>query len=91
MTAPWGGRRAQKVRALIATTLPRPCSKCGQQVYPWQRWDVDHIRDRDNHPELTWVPSNWSVAHARCNRSAGAADGNRKRGKARPVWTMAGW
>ena len=87
MSAPWGGRRAQAARAWIASTLPRPCSKCGQPVHPWHEWDLDHLRDRHRHPELTWQPSNWAAAHSACNRSAGAAAGNRAR--TRPPITAA--
>ena len=56
------------------------CSKCGQPVHPGQLWDVDHLIGRDIAPHLVDAPSNWAIAHRSCNRSAGAAYGNRKRG-----------
>lgn len=87
----WGGRRAQQARALLATTLPRPCSKCGRTVYPWHSWDLDHLFDRKHYPELTWVPSNHAPAHSRCNRSAGASMGNRERAPRKRTWTAPGW
>ena len=92
---PWGGRRVQAAREWLATTLPRPCSKCGATVWAWQRWELDHIRDRDTYPELTWEPSNWAAAHRRCNRAGGAHIANRKRGERQPAapaqWTAPGW
>lgn len=90
MATQWGGRRAQQARAHIAITLPRPCTKCGKPVWPWQEWDLDHVLDRKHHPELTWDPRWWAAAHSHCNRSAGAAMGNRER-KGKPVWTASGW
>lgn len=86
----WGGSLAQRARALLAPTLPRPCGRCGQLVLAWQAWDVGHIVDVSAHPELMTDPRNWRVEHSRCNRSAGAAMGNRKR-KRPESWTAPGW
>lgn len=82
MVPDWGGRRAQQARAYIADLLPLPCTKvkCGHApVMPWQAWDLDHIKDRHTHPHLTWDPANWGASHRACNRSDGAAKGNRER------------
>ena len=86
----WGGRAVMQLRAALARTLPRPCSKCGALVHPWQRWDVDHLIDRHRAPGRTWDPSNLAVAHAHCNRSDGAAKGNRRRAR-QTTWTAPGW
>lgn len=90
----WGGRRAQKAREFIAATLPAPCIRCRQTVWPWQDWDTGHRQDRDTHPELTWVPSNWGPEHRRCNRGAGARYATAKRlgrvARSR-TWTAPGW
>lgn len=51
------------------------CWRCGQPMYKWQDLDRDHIIDRarggTNGPAV--------LAHASCNRSAGARLGNRMR------------
>lgn len=57
------------------------CCRCGGPIYPEQAamLDADHWQSRKPDP-----PD--ALAHSRCNRSAGARDGNRRRAySARPV------
>ncbi len=49
----------------------RLCVRCGLPILAGQAWDLDHRDDRRGY---------LGPAHARCNRSAGAALGNRARG-----------
>jgi hypothetical protein len=49
-------RWAPKVRAGKVS-----CSRCGEPILPWQRWDLDHADDGDPRSYL-------GPAHARCNR-----------------------
>lgn len=70
---------ARKRLADFVTAGVAVCSKCGQPVEPGQAWDVDHRIPQDVAPHLIDAPSNWAIAHRSCNRSAGAAYGNRKR------------
>lgn len=62
-----------------------PCWRCGQPMYSWQNLERDHVIARAlggaNGPAL--------LAHARCNRSAGATLGNQLRGFT-PAAAMAG-
>ena len=57
------------------------CAICHRVIRPGQRWDVEHIVNRDTNPELTYEKSNLTVAHRACNRAAGARYGNGKRRK----------
>lgn len=47
--------------------LPYPCSRCGDMVYPWQPWDIDHPLGIAVAPDVT------APAHRSCNRRAGTA------------------
>ena len=49
-----------QARRLLEATLPTPCGRCGNEVASADQWDAD-LR-----------PWGWEVAHAACNRSAGA-------------------
>jgi 5-methylcytosine-specific restriction endonuclease McrA len=51
------------------------CWRCGQPMYTWQALDRDHVVDRAHGG--TDGPA--VLAHAHCNRSAGARMGNRMR------------
>lgn len=51
------------------------CWRCGQPMYSWQALDRDHITPR----ALGGTDGPAVLAHAHCNRSAGAALGNRMR------------
>lgn len=46
---------------------------------PWSL-DVGHKSVKDRDPRTMWAPIDTQPEHARCNRAAGAAYGNRKRG-----------
>lgn len=48
---------------------------CGQPMYPWQALDRGHLLDR----ALGGAAGPAILVHAHCNRSAGAAAGNRAR------------
>jgi 5-methylcytosine-specific restriction endonuclease McrA len=45
--------------------------------------DVGHIVARDNDHRTQWTVPDTRPEHSRCNRSAGASAGNRKRGRTR--------
>lgn len=62
----WAERKAWTPHVQLGTVH---CWRCGQTIDPTQHWDLGH-RDQPlpRHPE-----------HTRCNRSAGAIDGNRQR------------
>lgn len=85
MSKPWGGRRAQKVRDQLAQTLPAVCWRCGRIITAEMRWDVGHLVEVDRDPEGAYEDDGYAPEHAYCNRAAGAAYGNRKRGAARAV------
>jgi len=81
VTQAWAGDGVRKARAHVATTLPRPCGKCGQTVEPdppgtppgQSGWVVGHVVPRGAHPELTWQVSNWQAEHRRCSDASGQA------------------
>jgi hypothetical protein len=66
----WPHRRA-RAQALALLQPGDPCSRCGKAMHPTQRLDLDHTDDRTGYRGL---------AHAHCNRAAGAIRGNRIRG-----------
>ncbi len=89
----------KRTRPILARTLPAPCLNsnpakgCIGVVLPGERWDVAHIPGYDymltqRMPTLAEI----GVAHAACNRSAGAklAASRRAKAKARaermPAW-----
>lgn len=80
MKSRWGGRRAQKIRAELALTLPTVCWRCGRIVTEHMAWDVGHVIEVDRDPDSAYDSDGLRVEHARCNRQAGARYGNRKRG-----------
>jgi 5-methylcytosine-specific restriction endonuclease McrA len=64
-----------------------PCWRCGQPMYKWQKLDRDHVTAR----ALGGVDGPAVLAHAHCNRAAGARMGNRMRGQARAWRTSRRW
>ena len=60
------------------------CWRCGQPMFRWQALDRDHVIDRVR----GGIDGPAVLAHARCNRSAGARAGNRMRGAAKR-WAQA--
>ncbi len=92
MSKPWGGRRAQKIRAELALTLPTLCWRCGRIVTEHMAWDVGHIIEVDRDPASAYDSDGYRVEHARCNRRAGARYGNAKRAATDPRrWTSREW
>lgn len=68
-------RRAAAVRARAYANPNTLCGRCGRTLAehkPGDTWDAGHIRDSD--PTSPLQPE-----AASCNRSAGAAMGNRRR------------
>lgn len=64
--------RNARERALATMRDGQPCGRCGRPMHAWQALDLDH-HDGD--------PTKYrGLAHAHCNRSAGATKGNRARG-----------
>lgn len=53
-----------------------PCWRCGEPMYSWQKLERDHVLDRS----LGGAQGPAVLAHASCNRSAGATLGNQLRG-----------
>lgn len=95
MTAPYGRPHVRaKAAALAAMPDGWPCVYCRLPMYRWQRLDFDHVIPLilggrpDGERRLT---------HARCNRSAGARLGNRRRARRtrrvipRPRWLLSGF
>ena len=67
--------RADKKRLKALLRDGEPCWRCGQPMYKWQELDRDHIVDR----ALGGAQGPAVLAHASCNRSAGAKLGNQLR------------
>ncbi len=63
---------ADKKRLMALHRDGDPCWRCGQPMYKWQQLDRDHVIDR----ALGGVQGPAVLAHASCNRSAGARLGN---------------
>jgi hypothetical protein len=68
--------QADKKRLLANLRPGEPCWRCAQPMWPHQQLDRDHITSR----ALGGARGPAVLAHATCNRSAGAALGNRLRG-----------
>ena len=64
--------RTDKDRLKTLLRGGEPCWRCGQPMYKWQELDRDHIVDR----ALGGTQGPAVLAHASCNRSAGATLGN---------------
>lgn len=72
-----GAPHQADIRRLRATLQDgEPCWRCGQPMYHWQALDRDHLTAR----ALGGANGPAVLAHASCNRSAGARLGNRMRG-----------
>lgn len=77
-------RTGRTYRALRAKFLGRmrainaPCWLCGEPI-DWDRKgrgtrapELDHAYPASTHPHLVYEPSNFRIAHARCNQRRGA-------------------
>ena len=72
-----------RLRQQLEQLLPLPCARCGRPVEAWMSWDIGHTIEVDRAPELMWDSALHRIEHSRCNRAAGAAYGNHKRGARR--------
>lgn len=70
-----GDHQADKKRLAALHRDGDPCWRCGQPMYKWQALDRDHIVDR----ALGGTTGPAVLAHASCNRAAGARLGNQLR------------
>lgn len=68
-----GYHQADKKRLLALHRDGDLCWRCGQPMYKWQKLDRDHVIDRS----LGGASGPAVLAHASCNRRAGARLGNR--------------
>ena len=60
-----------RARAFVGSTLPQPCTVCGDQVQAWQRWHLDHVVPLSRGGQALAL-SNLGPAHARCNLTKGS-------------------
>ncbi len=70
----WEHRRERARWAPRVATGETSCARCGWPILPGQLWDLDHASGKSSY---------LGPSHRRCNRSAGAAKGNRMRGQRR--------
>ncbi|HEX3643357.1 MAG TPA: hypothetical protein VHV10_18890 [Ktedonobacteraceae bacterium] len=67
------GQSHKRIRAmLLPMAIGQPCPRCGETM--WATDDLDLGHDDDDRSRYN------GIEHAKCNRSAGAAQGNKKRG-----------
>ena len=71
----WGGNDSRKARAIVAPTLPAPCTRCGRIVTADMEWHADHILEDTFGGKAD--AGNLGPAHAKCNTSAGGKIGAR--------------
>lgn len=70
-------------RALLPGAYGTPCPRCGERMQPGQPLDLDHTEDRTGYR---------GMAHATCNRRAGAHKTNaQRRGETAPPSTSRPW
>lgn len=60
----YGGQHQKLRTALLPFAYGQPCGRCGQPMLPGQKLELDH----DDHDRTLYR----GMAHARCNRAAGA-------------------
>jgi hypothetical protein len=72
----YGWTHQQLRAALLATYSPsQPCPRCGRPLGPWpELLDLGHL---DGTAKTAYA----GLEHRRCNRQAGAREGNRQRGR----------
>jgi len=71
-------RLRREVAPAVASGQAR-CCRCGERIEPWQDWHLDHADDRRSY---------LGVAHAECNRRAGAILGSNRRRHRRRMTRM---
>lgn len=69
-------------RALLPEAYGKPCPRCGKPMLPGQSLDLDHTDDRTGYN---------GMAHADCNRAAGARKANARRRAQRGWRTSRRW
>jgi len=74
----WPHQKARR-KAIASLVEGTRCWRCGRPMFRWQDLDLDHVVP----VVLGGTDSGTVLAHARCNRSAGATLGNRLRGRRR--------
>ena len=84
MSRKWHGTYVKRARKYIAAQLPAPCWRCGRMIAVGEPFTVGHLIDAAIAPEMEHDPGNWAVECPKCNYSAGATAGNRRR-RRRPV------
>jgi 5-methylcytosine-specific restriction endonuclease McrA len=75
-----GAHQAARRAAMKALRDGDPCALCGHGMHRDQALDLDHAIPR----ALGGADGPLRLAHARCNRSAGARLGNQRAGKREP-------
>lgn len=58
--------------------LPLPCFRCGKEIKPTDKWDLDHKQAVDEGGHELDV-NNLAPSHKSCNRAHGATITNKKR------------
>jgi 5-methylcytosine-specific restriction endonuclease McrA len=74
-------------RLLAAHRDGDPCWRCGQPMYKWQALERDHVVDRAR----GGIDGPAVLAHAHCNRAAGARLRNQMYGQAKAWRTSRRW
>ena len=87
----WGGPRVTRLRARMAQDLPLQCWRCGLWINSIDDLTIGHLIEVDIAPQLMWDDDNIRPEHRRCNFSAGARYGNRKRSRRRIPATSRDW
>lgn len=87
----WGGPRVTRLRRRMIEELPLQCWRCGGWITSATDLTIGHVIGVDEAPHLMWEPDNLRPEHRRCNFSAGATYGNRKRGASAPAPTSRQW
>ena len=81
-------RYARELLAPTVNACQAMCPRCGLMIWPGQPWDVGHAIDLARDPDQSHTRAGVRAAirdnllrpeHESCNRSAGAAMGNRMR------------
>ena len=74
-------RKLRTIKAAYRRDRPQPCMRCGRDIdydatheHP-DAFNLGHIKDWHNHPELREDPGNMQAEHAHCGKSAGTRDG----------------